>query len=234
MLLNEHDRIVGQFGFTKSFNTQIIFPVEINKLGIFLHEMGGKAAAHGNIGAVVNGFFKLDIEGVAAEEAAHGHGQDFLAVHEHQTLHIQLLPMVQCLGQRHLLHVEVGTGICFQTGLVPACQQILYQGHVFFGDRLYPEPGMELLEFVQVIPLFLEFLSLQCGKILDIIEVVEGIPVVVKTELIRIQAFQQVAVFMAEAGKAAGNIPGAGIVDNGVDDFLYISMAQREQVDAFL
>ena len=56
----------------------------------------------------------------------------------------------------------------------------------------------------------------------------------VKTELIRIQAFQQVAVLVAEAGETAGNTPGVGIVDDGIDDILYIPLAQGEQIDTTL
>ena len=55
---------------------------------------------------------------------------------------------------------------------------------------------MQLLELVQVVALFLELLALQSGKIFDIINIVKGVPIVVDTELIRVERFQQIAILM--------------------------------------
>mgnify|MGYP007017251203 CR=1 FL=1 len=52
MLFDKVVGVVAELGPAKALQAHIIFPVQILQMGMLFHQMSGKTAAHGNIGAI--------------------------------------------------------------------------------------------------------------------------------------------------------------------------------------
>jgi hypothetical protein len=91
---------------------------------------------------------------------------------------------------------------------------------------------MILAEFVQMVPLFLEFPAFQIRQIVDGIDVIKIVPVGVEPESAGVEGIQGFAVCLRHGTEAAGNASGPGIVDDGIQHGLDISLTDGEGIDA--
>ena len=55
-----------------------------------------------------------------------------------------------------------------------------------------------------------------------------------KAEFSGIQSFQHITILVGQTGEAAGDVPGVGIVDDGIDGFLQITPAYGKQINTAL
>ena len=85
-----------------------------------------------------------------------------------------------------------------------------------------------------MVPLFLKFFSFQRGQILNLIEIVKAVPVVMESEPVGIQALQQIAIIVGQTGEPAGDTTDMGVVDDGINDRLYLPGTQGEQINTAL
>ena len=83
-----------------------------------------------------------------------------------------------------------------------------------------------------MIALALKLLALQIRQSINVIDIVEEIPVVVEAEFAGVQSFQLGAILRGQSIQTAGNAADLGIMDDGIDGGLQITMPHREGVDA--
>ena len=97
--------------------------------------------------------------------------------------------MAQKLFDGGLLHQIVPVGVLQQANLIPMADKPadILQGS--FGDGLQPPVGMRLTEAVQMVALFLKAATLQIRQIVNVIIIIEAVPIKMIAELSGIKPF---------------------------------------------
>jgi hypothetical protein len=101
---------------------------------------------------------------------------------------------------------------------------------VVFGEWFGAPGGVVFPETVQVIPLFLEFSTLQVCQIIYVVYIVKIVSVRLDAKLVREVLLQQMAVRLVQTCEAAEIAPLLSIPDNGLQDRQNIALAQGEGV----
>ena len=122
--------IVGQLGLAKSRQPHVVLPVQVAQTGVFQPQIPGKFAVYGGVSAVhvLPGFFKMDVEGVLPQAAAHGQGEDLPVLHKHGAFHLQPLIMPQRPGQGNAFQHIVPRRVGLHPGAVPLAHHMLGSG----------------------------------------------------------------------------------------------------------
>ena len=83
-----------------------------------------------------------------------------------------------------------------------------------------------------MVPLFLVFPPFQVGQIVNVVHIIEAVPVGVKQELPRIQRLQQDAVLRHHGDEPAADPPAPGVVDQGIQHRLGVPPQYGEGIGA--
>ena len=117
-------------------------------------------------------------------------------------------------------------------GGTPAVSQFQRCRKIVLGQRFHPVIGVGFPEPVEMVPLFLEFPTLQIGQIIDGIHIIVAVPIRVEMELSGVKLLQQPAVLRQQRGNAAADFSGVGVVHNGVQHRLRVGTEDGEGIDA--
>ena len=140
--------------------------------------------------------------------------------------------MAEGPGHGQTFQKVVTLGIFFPAAGVPALHKFLYLRQQCFRQGNHLMVRVFGAEVVEMVALALEFPTPQVGQLVDVIDIVKGVPVGAEQESAGEQGFQLFFIGMCDAGNAAGDAPVPGILNDDLDEGLLVSGADGIGIDA--